>query len=107
MRTSTSSVAKPLVLLHLQYLEFVHLIESGYSKQITTISSEKNLKFGVNVRFMLFQKSLLDFFQFFIVLHVSENYLRTTVTFEKLPCQFHISHAYLIFGLYFYKSVPE
>ena len=94
---------KTLVLLHLQYLECVHLIQNGYSKQIRKIRSEKNLKFVGKVRFVLLEKSFLEFFHVFIGLHVSGNYIRTTVTFGKLPCQFHISHLYLIFN----KSVSE
>ena len=53
------------------------------------------------------EKCLGVFFPFFIDLHISGIYLQTNVTFRKLPYKFHISHFYPIFGLVFYKSIPE
>ena len=106
MRSSTSSTAKPwcYCILNIWYLKFVHWIENGYSKEIKKTSSEKTMKFRRKVMYILLEKGLLEFFRFFIGLYISENYLRTTFTFGKLPYKFHVSHVYPIFGFIFLQK---
>lgn len=60
---------KTFVLLHLRYLELAHYVENGYNKQINfekEINFENNLKFGKKFVFILLEKTLLEFFRFFI-----------------------------------------
>ena len=79
-----------------------------HSNQIIKISSEKILKRWSKANFILLEKSVLEFFfPSFIDLHISGIYLQINVTFRKLPYKFHISHFYPIFGLVYYKSIPE
>ena len=62
-------IAKTFVLLHPRYLELVHYIKNGYNKQINfekEINFENNLKFGKKFGFILLEKTLLEFFRFFI-----------------------------------------
>ena len=77
------------------------------SKEIKKASSEKTPKFRRKVIYILLEKGLLEFFRFFIGLQISENYLRTTFTFGKLPYKFHVVMFILYLDLFFYKSVPE
>ena len=94
---------KILVVLHLWYFEFVHWIENGYSKQIEKkTSSEKSLKFGGKVKFILFQKSLLEFLRFFIGLRHTWKYWRTIFIFGKLRHKF-LTSTLVKFMLYLNK----